>query len=138
MTDSMPRTTTDLADRYGRRRPGRPGRRRAGLAAAAVLLVAALGWAGWVAFGPGNAVRWQDLGLTVVDDGYATLAFDVTTDPGRVAVCTVRMFNSGMTEVGRIDVTVGPAAQRTFRVTASVPTFELAASGTVRACAPRE
>jgi len=139
MTHNMPGTApggaTDLADRYGRR-PGSRGRRRAGLLAAAVLVVAGLGWAGWVAFGPANAVRWQDGAFTLVDDGHATLAFELTTDPGRAAVCTVRMFNGGMTEVGRIDVTAGPSSGRTFRVVARVPTFETATSGTVRACVP--
>ena len=89
------------------------------------------------AFGSeGAAVRWQDGAFTALDDGRAQLSFSVTTDPGHAAVCTLRMFNAGLTEVGRTDVRVGPSRARTFSVTAVVPTFETATGGTVRACVP--
>jgi len=139
----MPATTPpnranrhDRYDRYGRSttRP-RPLGRTVRLALAGALAVAAVGWAGWVAFAGRDAVRWQDGAFTRLDDGRAQLVVEVTARPGRRVVCTVRMFNQGLTEVGRADVTAGPSAQGSFRVTATVPTFEAATSGTVRACA---
>jgi hypothetical protein len=79
-------------------------------------------------------VRFRDGAFTALDDGSARLEFVVTTDPGRTAVCTIRMFNSGLTEVGRLDVTVGPSTERRIRGEATVPTFERATSGQVKDC----
>ena len=125
-----------LADRYGVR--PRRGHTRLVAVTAAALVALALAWAGSVAWSDARApVRWQDGPFTLVDDGHARLVFDVTADPGHAVVCTVRMFNDGLTEVGRLDVPAGPATTRTFSVTADVPTFEAATSGTVRACALR-
>jgi Domain of unknown function (DUF4307) len=126
-----------LADRYGTRR--RAGRPRAGLIAVVVLLASAgIAWAAWVAFASSQAaVQWQDGSFRSIDDGHARFMFHVTTTPGRAVVCTVRLFNDGLTEVGRMDVPAGPSRDRTFTVTATVPTFETATSGTVRACAVR-
>lgn len=125
------------ADRYGIRSGG--GSRHLGLIVTIVILVAAaLGWAGWVAYDDAHTpVSWADGPFTPVDDGHARFTFMVTTAPGRTAVCTVRMFNDGLTEVGRVGVDVGPSPDRTFSVTAVVPTFEAASSGTVEACAVR-
>lgn len=124
------------ADRYGRREPG--AGRRAGIAAAAVLVLLGVVWAGWIGVRQARTpVRWVESTVTTVDDGTAQLAFSVTTDPGNAVVCTVRMFNQGLTEVGRIDVTVGPSSGRTFRAVATVPTFERATSARIRACAVR-
>jgi hypothetical protein len=128
---------TRPADRYGTRRPA-PARRAVAIGLGAVLALALAGWAAWVAFASSSAaVRWADGTFTAVDDGHARLSFSVTTEPGRTVVCTVRMFNSGLTEVGRADVPAGPSSAGTFSVTATVPTFEAATSGTVRACAVR-
>jgi hypothetical protein len=125
------------ADRYGTRGTG-SGRRIGLIAVGGVLAITSLAWAGWVGYASAHVpVRWQDGGFEPVDDGHAQLTFDVTTTPGRAVVCTVRMFNDGLTEVGRMDVAAGPSRSRTFSVTANVPTFEAAGSGTVRACAVR-
>ena len=95
-------------------------------------------WAGWIGVQQSSTpVRWQESRFTPVDAGHSQLTFTVTTDPGHRAVCTVRIFNSGLTEVGRIDVPVGPSTQPSFPVTATVPTFELGDSGAVRSCAVR-
>jgi Domain of unknown function (DUF4307) len=125
------------ADRYGVRRSG--GARIVRALAAGVLLAGLAGWAVWVGWSQAQApVRWQDGTLTRVDDGLARFSFDVTTDPGHRVVCTVRVFNDGLTEVGRIDVPAGPSQRPSFSVTAQVPTFEAASSGAVRACAVRD
>lgn len=123
-------------DRYGRGDPA-AGRRRA-MIGGGVVVVLLLAWAGWVAVRQATTpVRWQTGAFDAQDDGHAALTFRVTTDPGRSVVCTVRMFNSGLTEVGRADVTVGPSTDRTFASTVTIPTFEAATSGQVRACAVR-
>jgi Domain of unknown function (DUF4307) len=129
-------TTADpaLADRYGHRSAD-TRRRLTLIVVAAVLVAAGVGYAAWFSFDSAHSkVSWSEGQFTLVDDGHARLDFDVTTDPGTPVVCTVRMLNGGLTEVGRLDVTAGPATNRTFSVTATVPTFEAATSGTVRAC----
>jgi hypothetical protein len=125
-----------LADRYGRRAAS--GRRVVVIVVAGVLVIAALGWAAWVAFArAGNPVQWTAGSFATVDDGRAQVRFTVTTSPGHQVVCTVQAFNNGLTEVGRIDVTAGPSTSRQFDTVADVPTFELASSGRVRACVLR-
>jgi hypothetical protein len=127
---------TLLEQRYGRRRTPVRGRRRWAVVVGFVTI--GVLWAGWVGVQEARTpVRWEETRFTPLDAGHAQLRFTVTTDPGHRAVCTVRIFNSGLTEVGRIDVPVGPAAQPSFSVTATVPTFELGNSGAVRSCAPR-
>jgi TRAP-type C4-dicarboxylate transport system permease small subunit len=124
---------TLLADRYGRRpRTGSRRRLRIGIAAAVLVAVAWAIWAGYQQVQ--TPVRWSDGTFTALDDGRSQLEFTVSTDPGSGVVCTVRIFNSGLTEVGRRDVHAGPSSQSTFRVTAVVPTFEQGTSGSVRAC----
>jgi hypothetical protein len=127
---------TLLEQRYGRRRT--PGRGRRFWPVVAGFVTIGVVWAGWIGVQQARTpVRWEESRFTPVDAGHSQLRFTVTTDPGRRAVCTVRIFNAGLTEVGRIDVPVGPSRQPSFSVTATVPTFELGHSGAVRSCAAR-
>jgi hypothetical protein len=101
-----------------------------------VVALVMLSWAVWMGVRRQEAgLRWQPGAFTAVDDGQATLELTVSVDPGRTAVCTVRMLNSGLTVVGRKDVTIGPSAERTIQTVARVPTFEKASTGEIRACA---
>ena len=121
--------------RYGPARP--PLDRRVLVAAALAVVLAAVAWFAWVAFGPGRTqVHYLDLGSKVVDDTTTTVTFEVQKQPSATAVCTVRALNSGFAEVGLLDVRVGPSAQGAVTVTATVPTSERAVSGNVKACAP--
>jgi hypothetical protein len=103
---------------------------------AVVMVLAMFGFAVWMGVREARKpAHWRSGAFTAVDDGLARLEFTVTTTPGRRIVCTVQMFNPGLTEVGRMDVTVGPSTSREIASVATVPTFELASSGTVGACA---
>lgn len=136
MSPSLP----DLArDRYGRRPPW--SRRRA-LAAAGVALAVAVAWLAWVAVRTGSPeISWQDVGFRVLSDGAAQVTFDVTfaarVAPARTAVCTLQAQNVLHTEVGRLDVAVGPAADRRQRITRRLATSEQATSARVETCAVR-
>jgi hypothetical protein len=99
-------------------------------------VLAAVGWFGYVAFGPGNpGVHFADLGYAVVDDARVEVTFTVRKDPARTAVCTVRASNEGFAEVGLIDVRIGPSTSATSTMTAVVPTSERAVGANVKACA---
>lgn len=123
-------------DRYGRRPGG--GRPRGALIGGVIVVLLTLSWAAWVGLRQAQTpVRWKAGAFTALDDGRAQLQVTVTTDPGQRVVCTVRMLNGGLTEVGRLDATLGPSSERTFRTTVTVPTFEAASSARIRACAVR-
>ena len=125
------------ADRYGRRPAGR-GVRARWIALAAAFAAVAVAWAAWVVAAQARSgVRWQDGAFARLDDGHARLTFRVSAPPGRAVVCTVRMLDGSLTEVGRVDVPAGPSSGGMFEVTATVPTFQPASGGNVRACAVR-
>ena len=125
-------------ERYGRRPGGRRARRGLALGAA-VLAAVAVGWGAWVSHRlTSDAVTWQDVGFDVTGDAPTRVTFDVHFAPdlpaGARAVCTVRALNEVMAEVGLLDVTVGPASQRSVRATVEVPTSERAVTGLVKEC----
>lgn len=122
------------AGRYGPE-PRRMSRRTATTLAAAVV-AAAVGWAAWISFGPGNkGVSFVEVGYKLPSDTSVEVTFEVSKAPDRTAVCTVRALNNGFAEVGLVDVRVGPSAKRSTTVRAVVPTSERAVSGNVKACA---
>jgi hypothetical protein len=103
---------------------------------AVITVLLMLGFAVWMGVRESlKPAHWQDGAFSVVDDGTARLEFTVTTKPGRRIVCTVQMLNTGLTEVGRKDVTVGPSQSEVIKATATIPTFERASSGKIRGCA---
>lgn len=82
-----------------------------------------------------DPVQWKDIGFVVDGSDAIEVTFDVTKDPGSSATCRVRALSQAFVEVGITQVEVGPGP-RTQRVTVTVPTAELAVSGTVASCAP--
>jgi hypothetical protein len=128
--------TAARPDRYGTR-PRRLRARGWAIVGAAALCLG-VGWAAWVAWsGAEDKVAWTDVSFTVVDDGTTLVTFEVNRHPGRVVVCTVRALNAGFAEVGLVDVTVAASGSRTAQARATIPTSELAVSGTVKDCAAR-
>jgi hypothetical protein len=80
-----------------------------------------------------DPVQWKDIGFSVHDAGSMDVTFEVTKDPEATAVCRVQGLSQSFAEVGVQEVEVGPG-ERTQRVTVTVPTAELAVSGTVDTC----
>jgi hypothetical protein len=103
--------------------------------AAIVALSLGIAWAAWS--GSADKVGWSDISFTVVDPGTTLVTFEVNRHPGRVVVCTVRALNAGYAEVGLVDVTVAASRERTAQAHATIPTSELAVTGTVKDCAVR-
>ncbi len=129
----MSTTGSDLADRYGTA-PGRR-RRRAGYAAGALGLAAALGWVVWAGLGQARAdVRWNDVGFAIHGDSSVEVTYDVGKDPAKTAVCTLQALDASKGTVGLAQVTIGPRPQQVTRNVGTVRTSALAVTGIVRDC----
>ncbi len=124
------------ADRYGDR-PARP-RPKALWITLAGFVVAVLVFAGSAAVERSRyGVNWIELGVTAQSSRTATITFQVTLPAGRAGVCTVRVVNDALTEVGRADVVVGPDPDGVVRTTTTMRTAELATGGGVKGCVVR-
>ncbi|QCB94383.1 DUF4307 domain-containing protein [Cellulomonas shaoxiangyii] len=111
--------------------------RRAQRWAMAALVVVAMLVLGWIGSGVlRDPVQWKTIGFRVDGAASTQVTFDVTTDPGVGATCRVQALSSSYAQVGVLDVEVPPAAERTRRVTVTVPTVQEAVSATVDACSP--
>jgi Domain of unknown function (DUF4307) len=128
-------------ERYGRRVP--PHRRPILLAVAALVLVLALGFIGWITVIKRPDVNWQDLSFDVRSDSQVLVTFDVTfssratseaADHRPTAICTVHALNQVQTEVGLQDVRIKAGPQGRARATVTLPTSERAVTGLVKAC----
>jgi hypothetical protein len=64
------------------------------------------------------------------------VTFEVTKPGDDTVSCRVQALSQSFAEVGVRTVEVGPADVATQRVTVTVPTAELAVSGTVASCDP--
>lgn len=133
MTVTGDQVPTPPAGRYGRT-PTR-GRRRAARAALVALAVAGVALVAWIGLDQARTpVRWDEVGFRVDGPTSTELTFDVTKDPGATASCRVQALSDSYAEVGVQTVEVGPAGTATQRVTATIPTAELAVSAVVVSC----
>jgi len=131
---SSPGIATRPADRYGR---STIPSRRAVIVLASVLGSVLLAWIAWYALTQGNPpVQYSVTDGGPADDTHARITARFTMDPGTRAICRVSAANAARTVVGWSDLTVGPAADRSFSVTLEVPTMERAAGVTITACVP--
>ena len=130
-----PTAAAPPAGRYGR--TPTPGRRRAALAGLVVLAVAGLALVVWIALGQaGKPVTWDEVGFRVDGPTATAITFDVTKDPDATVTCRVQAMSERFAEVGVQSVEVGPAATRTQRVTATIPTAQEAVTAVVLSCEP--
>ena len=121
------------AGRYGSTPAGTRRRRTQGLVA--VLTVLGLLTTVWLGAAVlRDPVQWKDVGYDVVDGTAVDVTFEVTQTTGTSAVCRVQALSQSYAEVGVLDVTVPRGSTATQRVTVTVPTTELAVTGTVEGC----
>jgi hypothetical protein len=130
-----------LDARYGRRPPS-PGRRRGLLAALALFVLVAGGWAVWASIRiTQSSLTWRDAGADASDPALVRVSFVVSLAPGRRAVCAVQATAASGAVVGWLDVPVEAPASGGPLVpvprTATVPTSQPATGGGVSACAGR-
>jgi hypothetical protein len=126
-------STQPPAGRYGPEATARTVLwRRTGIVALALAVVAVLAWIGvWMLRAP---VQWSDVGYHVNGATSIDVTFDVTKSTSASASCHVHALSKSFAEVGVADVPVGPGTTSTQRVTVTIPTSELAVTGTVVTC----
>lgn len=127
-------TTRLLADRYGTERD--PARRRRGvIAAIAALVVLLIAYALATGLLSGrNDVHVEHVGYEVVDPTEAVVRFNLTANEGDSLTCTLTAVSEHFTEVGFVELPVGPLEHDTVFVEARIPTVEQAASATIDGC----
>ncbi|MFF1529851.1 DUF4307 domain-containing protein [Cellulomonas sp. NPDC058312] len=126
-------TPAPPAGRYGRATT--PGRRRAARIAVVALAVVGVAVVVWIGLGrAATPVRWDEVGYRVDGSTATSITFDVTKDADATVVCRVQALSERYAEVGVQSVTVGPAGTATQRVTATIPTAQLAVTAVVESC----
>jgi len=126
----------DVAARYA---PSHLGRSRWRLRVVAVVgvLVAGVAFASVTASVLDRDVRWQDVSFDAVSPEQVRVTFEVYGAEGDMVRCQVRAADTRYSDVGQLDVDLGPLPRRGERVTVEVRTLALAVSASVRTCVLR-
>ena len=96
------------------------------------LLIALASWWGWsVAH---QAVRWQDVGFTIVSPTEVHVTYDVFLYSDAQVTCHLRALNTRFAEVGVATQHIDPAAGTSQRLTATFATTEEATTALVHYC----
>jgi hypothetical protein len=133
-TNTPPPPSGLPADRYGRGRGSRPGRRAATVLAVGVLALAGLAWLLWAALFHANPpIRSTLVGYQVASDTSVSVMFQVVKDPEYSATCVIRARDQEGTEVGRREVGI-PLGVREATLTEQLRTTRRAITGEVRDC----
>ncbi|WP_336924135.1 DUF4307 domain-containing protein [Aquipuribacter sp. SD81] len=132
---TLPAPSDDVAARYAGPAGPRRGRLRT-LAVVLGLLVVAAVVASLVASLLRNAadVTWRDVSFEVVDARTVRTTFEVYAEPGDRVRCQVRAADARYTDVGQVDVDLGPLQGRATSATATIRTTHEAVSSSVRTC----
>lgn len=131
MTESPARRPP--AGRYGPEPTARSARR--GRLVVIAIAVLGLAVALWVAVNMATQpVSFKDVGFRIEGNQAVDVTFEVTKPREQTVRCTVTALSESYAEVGVRTVEVGPSDEATRRVTVTVPTTELAVTGTVESC----
>ena len=130
------RVTDDVAARYAPARAGR-SRRRSRLAVAAGVLVAGLAFASVTSSVLDHEVRWRDVAFDVVSPDLVRVTFEAYGREGDLVRCQVRAADVRYSDVGQLDVDLGPLPAAGEQTTVDVRTLAPAASASVRTCVLR-
>ncbi|SEJ35475.1 DUF4307 domain-containing protein [Demequina mangrovi] len=100
-------------------------------------IVALVGVTAWYAFVASHeAVRWKDVGFSVVSPTEITVTYDVYLYDDVDADCTLRALNTRFTEVGVATQRVSLEDGRQQRLEATLTTTEEATTAQVNYCVP--
>ena len=103
-----------------------------GVGAGLAVLISLASWWGWsIAH---QAVRWQDVGFTIVSPTEARTTYDVFLYSDTPVTCHLRALNTRFAEVGVATQRIDPAAGNAQRFTATLATTEEATTALVNYC----
>ncbi len=124
---------TDLAERYG---APSDNRRRAAVAAVALVAGLGLSWIVWVMLVHGRPLVQSDMvGFETVDDHGVTATFSVVRrDEDVAAACLLRAVAADHSIVGELDVAVGPGGPAAQTLERTVRTERTATSVDIVGC----
>jgi hypothetical protein len=127
------RATQDLmAERYGRRTPGR---RRLTISVVVVGALVALGWLLWAAWVQSNPEVTGGLqSFDVVSEHQLKVVIQVDRDSGAAVTCTVEAAAADHGIVGDQTVTIPAGSSGTVTFEATIATDRLASAATVSDC----
>jgi len=123
-----------LAERYGEAK--RPNKRRNQVLAWGAVVVATL-TAGWVGFLNWSPITTTDIGFRVVSDWQTEVDFELQMPAGSEALCRIEALNNAFTQVGYVEIELGPFDQAITRHTVSLNTYQKAVTGLVDECTLR-
>lgn len=136
MTTALP-TSDDairarLDDRYGRRRGG-PSRWVIVLGLA--IVVAVIGWFGWMTVATSlESVDADTTGFAVVDDGTVSLSFQITAPLEREVACILEAQDEEHGIVGWRVLVIPPSSEHTRAFVETIPTTAAATTGLINSC----
>ena len=121
-----------LDDRYGRRRGG-PSRWVIVLGLA--IVVAVIGWFGWMTVATSlESVDADTTGFAVVDDGTVSLSFQITAPLEREVACILEAQDEEHGIVGWRGLVIPPSSEHTRAFVETIPTTAAATTGLINSC----
>ena len=121
-----------LDDRYGRRRGG-PSRWVIVLGLA--IVVAVIGWFGWMTVATSlESVDADTTGFAVVDDGTVSLSFQITAPLEREVACILEAQDEEHGIVGWRVLVIPPSSEHTCAFVETIPTTAAATTGLINSC----
>ncbi|WP_336993044.1 DUF4307 domain-containing protein [Leucobacter sp. VD1] len=122
-----------LEDRYGTGRRRSIDRRFAWIAAA-LLVLAGIGFLLFSGWQSTNRVSWQDIGFTRDSDFALDVKFEVTAPPSTPVACAVEALNTSKATVGWKVVELPVTAEPTHTIVTRLITTNPATAASVRDC----
>ena len=120
-----------LSERYGVSKPRnkRRGRVLGWLAVGGLTVVAGLvGYLNW------SPIGTTDIGFRVLSPWQTEVDFELQMPVGAIANCSIEALNNSFTQVGYVELELGPFEQSITRHTVSLNTYQEAVTGLVDEC----
>ena len=123
-----------MASRYGIKPDGASPQRIFFTILAAVLVIAFVTWAAWVAIAGSQTIKSQDLGYEILGPTQASVTYEVTSPNSQQVTCAIQVLNQGFQVVGYREISFAAQAGIPVKKQTFVNTTELGVTGVVDKC----